>query len=114
MILTVPHGQQIKTMHDLALHFPLQTVMKLPAYKGDILDNYTPRNPKDRRKDPLIKKGFSFVAPTLASPVVPITITDNGKWELAQCPECNTKVQYWTRGKPRYHHCTNCGKEVYL
>jgi len=66
----------------------------------------TPRSPEKKRRDIIIKRGYQVSIIT--------TPPDNTILITGVCPNCGTKIGYYSHGIKRSHICTICNEDVYL
>ena len=67
---------------------------------------YKDRPIEKKRRDIIMKKGFTVV--------IMSSRKDNSIYTEAKCPECSSKICYFSKGDGRYHTCTICKENVYL
>ncbi len=67
---------------------------------------YKDRPIDKKRRDTIINKGFTVV--------ILSSRKDNSIYTEAKCPECSSKICYFSKGDGRYHTCTICKENVYL
>ena len=66
----------------------------------------TTRKPDKKKKDFIMRKGFTVTILT--------TKPDKKCLVSAKCPNCQSKIAYFSSGERKHHICSICKEEVYL